>query len=175
MEFRPLTTDDLDAYLDHHRIHRTESGSEGDPIFTPVVESDVLPGARDSRERGWAKTLDEPGWIRSWGAFSQAKIIGDVELQGGELEANRHRASIGVGVQRPFRGTGLGRRLMETAISWARSEGIAAIDLGVFEGNPGALHLYQSLGFKSVGIVEDAFRVRGQSINDIRMVLDLRR
>ncbi len=175
VEVRSLTTDDLEAYLDHHRIHRAESGSEGDPIFTPFVESGVLHGARESRERGWTRSLEEPGWIRSWGAFSLAKIIGDVELHGGEIEANRHRASIGVGVQRPFRGKGLGRTLMQTAISWARSEGIAAIDLGVFEGNPGALHLYQSLGFKSVGTVEDAFRVRGQSINDIRMVLDLRR
>ncbi|NNL47641.1 MAG: N-acetyltransferase [Acidimicrobiia bacterium] len=175
MEVRPLTADDLEAYLDHHRIHRTESGSEGDPIFTPFVESGVLHGARDSRERGWTRSLDEPGWIRSWGAFSQAKIIGDVELHGGEIEANRHRASIGVGVQRPYRGRGLGRTLMETAISWARSEGVAAIDLGVFEGNPGALRLYDSLGFKPVGTLEDAFRVRGQSINDIRMVLDLRR
>ncbi len=170
-----MSLDDLDAYLEHHALHRAESGKGGDSIFTPFPDSREVDGARSSRKHGWNKSLDEPGWIRTWGAFVEGRVVGDVELHGGDIEATRHRAFLGVGVQRPHRGTGLGRSLMETAISWAREAGVAGIDLGVFEGNSRALALYSKLGFEIVGTFEDAFRVSGQSITDIRMVLDLRK
>jgi len=171
---RPLGVGDIEAYLEHHELHRVESGQDGDPHFTPFPIPGELKGNRSSRMEGWPRPTSEPGWVRSWGLFDGERVVGDVELNGGDIEPAKHRAFIGVGIQRPYRSQGWGRRLMGTAISWARTNGVAWIDLGVFVGNPVAMALYRDLGFVEKATFEDAFRVDGSSIDDIRMVLDLR-
>jgi ribosomal protein S18 acetylase RimI-like enzyme len=174
LELRPLGVEDIDAYLAHHEKHRLESGRDGDPHFTPFSEPGELAGARQSRLEGWPRPVSETSWIRTWGLFDGDRMIGDVELQGGDIEATRHRAFVGIGIQRDYREQGWGRRMMVEAIDWARSAGVAWIDLGVFAGNPVALKLYRDLGFVEKATFEDAFRIEGSSIADIRMVLDLR-
>ena len=51
-------------------------------------------------------------------------------------------------VEDDARGTGLGRALMEAAFERARERGCARMELDVNEANPGALKLYESLGFE---------------------------
>ena len=61
----------------------------------------------------------------------------------------------------------------ETALGWAADQGLAWVDLGVFSENAPARALYRKLGFEEVGIVEDAFRVDGSSLDDVAMVFRL--
>ena len=63
---------------------------------------------------------------------------------------------------------------MTTVIAYARAQGFAWIDLGVFEENVPAMRLYTALGFVPTGRVEDRFRVEGASITDVQMSLKLR-
>jgi ribosomal protein S18 acetylase RimI-like enzyme len=42
---------------------------------------------------------------------------------------------------------GVGKRLMKRAIAWARTKGFESIELHVWQSNPGAIRLYESLGF----------------------------
>jgi ribosomal protein S18 acetylase RimI-like enzyme len=53
-----------------------------------------------------------------------------------------------VHVERPWRGQGLGRRLMEAAEAWARERGIGQITLNVSARNAPARGLYDSLGYE---------------------------
>jgi ribosomal protein S18 acetylase RimI-like enzyme len=47
-----------------------------------------------------------------------------------------------------YRGRGLARQLMQHIIDFAHTERkLTAVDLHVWEGNPSAIHLYESLGF----------------------------
>jgi ribosomal protein S18 acetylase RimI-like enzyme len=48
-----------------------------------------------------------------------------------------------------YRGQGLGRRLMETAEEWARSQGFPRISLAVSVGNTIGQRLYESLGYQA--------------------------
>jgi GNAT superfamily N-acetyltransferase len=50
-------------------------------------------------------------------------------------------------VEADARGTGLGRALVEAAFERARDRGCVRMELDVNEANPGAVRLYESLGF----------------------------
>jgi ribosomal protein S18 acetylase RimI-like enzyme len=169
-----LAADDVDAYVAHLAKHGRESGTEGDLPYGPY--SRTMPQDRDeARARAlsrWSTPLDAPGWRRTWGLWAERAIVGSVHLAGGELAASLHRVDLGVGVERPHRGSGWGRRLTEVAIEWAREQpGIDWIDLGVFEGNAIASALYEKLGFVVCGRTPDLFRVDGVAIHNVQMML----
>jgi ribosomal protein S18 acetylase RimI-like enzyme len=62
----------------------------------------------------------------------------------GELEATL----LNQYVAEPYRGQGLGRRLLETAEEWARGQGLPRISLSVGVHNTITQRLYESLGYQ---------------------------
>jgi ribosomal protein S18 acetylase RimI-like enzyme len=60
----------------------------------------------------------------------------------------------GTWVDPEARGRGLGRRLMDAAIEWARYRGAARVDLSVTDQADAAHALYQQLGFVPTGVRE---------------------
>jgi GNAT superfamily N-acetyltransferase len=69
-----------------------------------------------------------------------------------------HVASASFMVASGARGRGVGRVLVEDALSWARAAGFSAMQFNaVAETNAGAVALYRALGFSIVGTVPDAF------------------
>jgi GNAT superfamily N-acetyltransferase len=70
-----------------------------------------------------------------------------------------HIASASFMVAPDSRGEGVGRRLVEDVIAWARAQGYSALQFNaVVEGNRAAEKLYEDLGFAIVGTVPGAFR-----------------
>ena len=159
----------------HLARHGAESGRGGDVIFRPRSHDEELDeiAAIERHQAGWARPLSEPMWLRTWGLFEGEAVVGHVDLHGGRLPAELHRATLGMGLERPARGRGHGRALIETAIAWARDHGLAWIDLGVFAHNAVARALYASVGFVEIGTTRDQFRVEGTSIDDVAMTLRL--
>lgn len=93
-----------------------------------------------------------------------------------DLETAVHRIKLGMGIKGSFRSQGLGARLLTTALEWLRSQNkIEWVDLTVFSENIAARKLYKKFGFKETVVIKDAFRVDGQSIDDIQMVLSLKK
>ncbi len=173
---RPAELRDAAAYADHMIAHLAESGRDGSPVFAP--------GHRPSREEirdnaavRWARRLADPLWGREWLLVAPgAGIVGHVELRGGRIATEMHRATLGMGILRAYTGRGHGTRLLSGALDWARSEtGLVWIDLGVFAGNEPARRLYERLGFVQEYTRSDAFRLDdGTRIDDICMTLRLR-
>ena len=62
-----------------------------------------------------------------------------------------HHAECGLVVLKGFWGAGLGRRLMECLVEWARQVGLRKLYLKVFGDNARAISLYESLGFVEEG------------------------
>lgn len=156
--------------------HVSESGRDGSAHFavsTTFAPDDVEQGALDR----WGKALDEPLWGRAWLLWSgapRARVVGHVELRGGRVRSELHRAVVAMGMLRPYTGQGHGRRLLETAIAWAHDEaGLAHLDLGFFSGNERARRLYARMGFIEVCTRKDAFRLDGVSFDDHQMTLAL--
>jgi ribosomal protein S18 acetylase RimI-like enzyme len=131
-------------------------------------------GPREERLRTqWPKPITEPGWMRTWGLIADGVIVGHVDLKGGGLASDLHRATLGIAIEDGHRDRGQGRAMCETAIAWARDNKLAWIDLGVFHPNKRAQALYRKLGFVEVGVMKDRFRLDGESIDDIVMTLAL--
>jgi RimJ/RimL family protein N-acetyltransferase len=158
-------------------VQDRESGTEGDLPYGPYSRN-ALPDLREVRTRTlrrFRQRVGEAGWRRAWGLCDGARVVGSAHLTGGDLAASLHRAQLGVGLERPYRGQGWGRKLVQTSIAWARMQPeLAWIDLGYFEGNAPAAALYSKLGFVETGRVRDLFRVDGLSIDDVQMTLALK-
>lgn len=62
-----------------------------------------------------------------------------------------------VAVSAKARNQGIGRKLLEELFRYGKESGIEAFTLEVRESNRPALHLYESLGFESVGVRKDFY------------------
>jgi RimJ/RimL family protein N-acetyltransferase len=170
---RIADVNDFSAYV---LEHVAESGVDGSPIFAlsrTVVRDDI----RTRSIERWSRDITEALWGRAWilWASNPRRVVGHIELIGGRVPAELHRAILGMGIRRAFTGRGHGGRLMNVAVAWARIEAkLAWIDLGVFANNAPARKLYARMGFVETGYRNDAFRVEGNiSIDDIQMSLEL--
>jgi ribosomal protein S18 acetylase RimI-like enzyme len=165
----------VDAFVRFILDHAAESGREGSPHFA-LSRYLVRDEVRSNAMARWCRPLNEPLWGRAFLLWAGAGVVGYVELRGGRIPAEMHRATLSMGVLRAFTGQGYGGRLIEVVVDWARKEAkLAFIDLGVFASNERAQKLYRKMGFQEQGRREDAFRLdSGVSVDDIQMSLDLR-
>jgi RimJ/RimL family protein N-acetyltransferase len=83
---------------------------------------------------------------------------------------------LGMFVDASWRGKGVGSRLLETAVAWARSTGANKIVLGVFPDNDAAIALYTKAGFVREGYHPRHLRRSNGELRDlISMGLILRK
>ena len=170
MDITALTAENAKIYDAHIARHRAESG-RGDYHFMPYHPDEDGPRPLDSRRL--EKPLREVGWMRHWVVWTaRADIVGHIELHSLPLNSSLHRCELGMGLERDFRGEGLGQQLLDTALQFCRgNEQIEWVDLRVFAHNSNARKLYNANGFKEVGIVKDCFRIGSMSIDDVMMTL----
>lgn len=82
-----------------------------------------------------------------------------------------HRATVGLAVGQAFWGLGIGRILMEQALSAAKSAGFTLVELDVDLDNHRAHSLYERLGFQCCGTLPGAsLRSDGSFSEEIHMV-----
>lgn len=163
---------DFSAYVIEHVSHSGRDGAPHFAITNKMSRDDIQNRALDR----WNKSLGEPLWGRAWLLWSlnPHRIVGHLELIGGRVPAEFHRATLAMGMLREFTAQGNGRRMMEAAFAWARSEAnLSWIDLGVFTENIPARKLYERMGFQLLGIRRDAFRIGDHIIDDMHMYLKL--
>lgn len=174
-EVIPLPPGRAAEYVRHMVAADADSG-EGGVYFHPYGKDETVDRAvlLERTAQRWRTPLGEPGWRRAWGWVRDDRIVGHAELVGGHLLSELHRAHLGMGIEKAFRGQGGGRALLTTLVDWARAEpALSWIDLGVFAGNERARSLYCAFGFVEVARTRDRFRVDGVSIEDISMSLAL--
>lgn len=176
LKIRRAKAQDAPAFFEHFVRHFDESGND-DIIFQPTndhknwVKADYV----KQLKKRWAIPLTELGGEAMWILHAKGVIQGHASLRSGRTRTSLHRCSLGIGLEKPARGHGFGRKLMEQAIAWARKQpSLDVIDLYVFSHNIKARRLYKSLGFTEVSEVKDSFRVEDQSIDDVHMILDIK-
>jgi GNAT superfamily N-acetyltransferase len=90
--------------------------------------------------------LDDPlaAYDALWVALAQGEVVGSVavrDLGDGELELKR------MYLRPQVRGRGLGKRLLATALDYARESGACVVKLDTSERMETARHLYEAHGF----------------------------
>ena len=113
------------------------------------------------------KSLEEDSQSFLVTAYLDGKIIGDAGVTKlRELMKFRHRAYFGMSILAEYCELGLGSAMMETAVAQAKENGFEQIELGVFEDNPRAIHLYEKFGFGKYGIQPRAFKLKDGTYRD---------
>jgi len=174
---RPLIRQDLAALIAHSERVTKESGQGGNPIFAPYDQRSPWNKieAEKNISKSWVIPITEPNWQRDWGLFQEEKIVGNIDLRGGNIHTGLHRTKLGIGIELGFQNQGYGKGLMAMTLAWAKQQAILEwIDLDVFAGNERAIKMYEHLGFKRIGYIADRFRLGDQSIDDIKMTLNLK-
>ena len=78
---RMLTDADFPPLFGHMCRHAGESGRDGDPIFRPCSQHEVMDEVQISQRHraAWARGLDQPLWLRTWGVVVD-QVSGPVKL-----------------------------------------------------------------------------------------------
>lgn len=97
-------------------------------------------------------------------------IVGSIGLEVFSNPRLRHAGGVGLMVHKKYQGQGIGSALMETALdvadNWLM---LVRIELGVFQDNVRAIHLYQKYGFEIEGTKRMA-AIRGGAYADELMM-----
>lgn len=105
-------------------------------------------------------------------AEADGDLRGHLILEPIGYESLAHVVQLTIVVHPGCRGQGLGRRLMNHAITWGRrSERIERIELRVRSTNPRAVRLYESLGFEHEGRMRNRIRLSDRYADDLCMAL----
>jgi len=100
------------------------------------------------------------------------RIVGLLDVKVGSRCAERHAGVFGMSVAGDWRGRGVGRRLLTTAIDRVRAwDGFCRLELEVVPWNTAGLALYDSLGFQFEGRKKKAVDLRGSPEDSIIMAL----
>lgn len=109
-----------------------------------------------------------------FGAFQDSELIGIAGLFIGEGEKEAHKGLLwGMYVQPSSRRAGVGRRLVETIVDYARKR-VELIQLAVVSDNEQARRLFASLGFLEYGIEKNALKQKGRYYDEVLMAKDLK-
>lgn len=97
------------------------------------------------------------------------RIVGNLAVAAHAHPETRHGAALGISVLAPWRGRGIGSRLLDTVIAWAGPRSIRRLELEVRSNTPGARRLYERKGFVVEGIRRGANLVDGELVDSILM------
>lgn len=161
MEIRPLMPGDAEAYV---RLRR-EMLLDSPWAFASSPGDDHASDPAIVRER-----LSQPGQAII-GAFDGG-LIGSAGIYRQRQGKMSHRAHVwGVYVTPTRRGHGVGERLMRMAMEVAASwPGITSLLLSASVRSPGAIRLYERVGFRAWGVEPGAIVLDGEAIDEVHMV-----
>ncbi|GAA2225215.1 hypothetical protein GCM10010413_19670 [Promicromonospora sukumoe] len=140
-----------------------EAGAADWPVIWPIVQEVVRAADTFAYEPTMGEADARAGWLeaprRVVVAERDGVVVGTANMYPNRPGPGSHIASGSIMVDRAVRGSGAGRALVEDMIAWAAREGFAAIQFNaVVDTNAAAVHLYESLGFVTLGIAPGAFR-----------------
>ena len=101
------------------------------------------------------------------------EIVGRLSIARDAHPASRHVADLGLMVAEGHRRRGIGRALLEQAVSWARDAGVSKLELHVFPHNEPALGLYRAFGFVEEGYRRRHYRREGEYVDAVLMAYEV--
>lgn len=102
-------------------------------------------------------------------------IVGTANVDSIGANKVKHRAELGVAIDKAFCGVGIGRALITACIECAKEAGYSQLELEVVRENSNAIALYKSMGFIEFGRNPRGFRSRYQGWQELlsmRLELD---
>jgi len=129
------------------------------PIFSAIVADGRTYAYPEGLSSDEARALwMEPPPARTVVAVDGERVLGSAKMGPNRPGRGAHVATASFMVDPAAQGRGVGRALGAHVVTWAREAGYRAIQFNaVVETNTGAVHLWQSLGFRILTTVPGAF------------------
>lgn len=162
-------------------IRPAEPGDAG-PLVALANEVGREPGGWLITTTNWRSVNDERRYLRSLRRYPHAAvyvaeapegIVGRLSVGRDPHPASHHVADLGLMVAESHRRRGIGRALLEQAVSWAHDTGVHKLELHVFPWNEGAIRLYEGFGFEREGLRRDHYRRDGEYVDAVLMAYRL--
>lgn len=104
-------------------------------------------------------------------AVAGGDVVGWCDIRRHPFPSDAHAGTLGMGIIPPYRGQGLGRRLIEATLLAARNVGIERVELSVHADNERAIALYEKVGFVREGLARRSVRIDGRYKDTIHMAI----
>jgi RimJ/RimL family protein N-acetyltransferase len=126
----------------------------------------------------WRSIGDERRYLKSvfrhpdaavYVAEEDGHVVARMSLSRDPHPASRHVADLGLMVAESHRRRGIGMKLLDAAVEWARLAGVTKLELHVFPWNEGALRLYERFGFEREGYRKRHYERDGELVDAILM------
>ena len=98
--------------------------------------------------------------------------VGSASLTRG-VRRKSHVAAAAIGLAREYREEGIGTILFHSLLDEGSKLGLRLIELSCFENNPRALHVYEKIGFKTIGVIPGAIHFKDAYVGEVKMYLPL--
>jgi RimJ/RimL family protein N-acetyltransferase len=128
-----------------------------------LLSTDVWRSAAE--ERRYLKAVRRHADAAVFVAVDGDDVVGRLSVARDPHPFSRHVADLGLFVAASHRRRGIGRRLLEETVDWARAAGVRKLELHVFPWNEPAIRLYESFGFEREGYRRGHYR-RGHEFVD---------
>jgi RimJ/RimL family protein N-acetyltransferase len=166
IRIRRAVPDDAAAALAYLRLVGAETdnlsfGAEGPPLD-------------EAGERALLEDLSSRDNCYGVLAERRGEIVAMLTFVGERRRRFRHSGELGISVARAYWGYGIGRRLMQMLIDWARASGsVRKLNLIVRADNRPAIALYESLGFEIEGRIRREILIDGEFHDSLYMGLPI--
>ncbi|MCW4463035.1 GNAT family N-acetyltransferase [Sphingomonas sp. BT-65] len=144
------------------------------PAVRAIIDAVVESGTSYTYDSGLSDQAYRALWIEAppgqtvVAEDADGTILGTAKVGRNQRGPGSHVANASFMVAREGRGRGIGRRLGEHVVAWAREAGFRAMQFNaVVSDNHAAVALWQSLGFDIIGTVPEGFRHRDDRFADL--------
>lgn len=165
---RAAEPEDAAALLEHRIL------TSGETLFMARYPDELTSTVEEQREY-LERLLASPGGCNIC-AFIDGELAasGGIDLVVPDHFKYAHRAGFGISVKQKFWHLGLGRAVTLACVEAAREAGYEILELDAVADNVRAIALYESVGFRRIGVRPRAFRFRdGSYADEVMMTLEL--
>ena len=163
--YREATSADAEALL----LHLNTVGGETDNLS---YGGDTFRISREKEAKfieRFSKSKNDVMYV----AECEGKIVGNAIVERNRIARYSHRAEITVTVLRDFWGKGIGSRLMQMMIDFAKGAGIEILYLEARSDNERAISLYKKFSFVCIGVYKNFFKIEEKYYDAELMTLAL--
>ncbi len=148
---RPVRAEDAAAMLEYLR----QIGGESDNL---TFGAEGLPLTVEQEARRLLAAQNDPCQVML-AAVCGEEIVGVCGLSRTPRARLMHRAAVDVSVRRAYWNRGIATLLLKQLLAQGEAAGVTVFALEVLADNAPAIHLYEKLGFHTVGRMERFFRM----------------
>lgn len=108
--------------------------------------------------------------------FDEDQLVSVANLSGKTRERMKHYATLGISVRQSHWHQGIGKAMMKKLNQFAQKNSfLEMIELEVRSDNHHAIHLYESFGFKQVGVMPKLMKINGSYYDTLVMVKECKK